>query len=441
MNIVVIGTGYVGLVTGVLFAFRGNNVTCVDKNPTVIEQLRQGKVHIYEPGLEPLMQQAIHNGHLTFSLDPTTAVKNADVIFIGVGTPSAPDGTFNLDYVLAAAKDVGKALALSQGFKVVVMKSTVPQGTWQKISVVIDEEVKGHPDVTWAYVSNPETLAEGTAVRDFSSPDRVIIGTDSEEAYELMTELYHPFTIKRDRILRGSPADAELAKLFSNTALASRISLVNEFSRIADVTTGADMDRIRRMVCADERIGFSFMYPSPGYGGSCFPKDVQGLVSQAKKDGYTPQMIDDIHPSNEAQKSYIAQRVLRLLPEGARRVAVWGVTFKPNTDDMRDAASVPILSALADAGVTVVAYDPKDVRAREIFKEKVTFVDEQYAAAKDADALILMTEWPQFDTPDFKKLKSLMKGRFVFDLRNRWLPETANKAGFSYVGIGREYLA
>jgi UDPglucose 6-dehydrogenase len=437
MNIAVIGTGYVGLVTGALLAGRGNRVTCVDINEKVIAQLEAGKIHIYEPGLENIVKSCVEKKLLSFTTNITEAVKDADMIFIGVGTPSDEDGTFNLTYVKSAAQDIGKAIKNTSGFKVVVMKSTVPQGTNEVISKIIDDEIAGGT-CTWAYVSNPETLAEGTAVRDFSKPDRIIIGTESDEAFAMMSELYHPFVLKQDRILRGSPADAELAKLFSNTALATRIAMVNEFSRVADVTSGADMDIIRKMVCSDNRIGYNFMFPSPGYGGSCFPKDIQGVVSKSKESGYEPMLLSTIHESNEAHKKYVAEKVCAKVSAG-ESVCLWGVTFKPNTDDMRDAASVVIVDALVAKGVQVRAYDPQNSKAKEIFGEKVEFINDAYTAVRGCDALVLVTEWSEFDSPNFSRLAKEMKGKTLFDLRNRWMPEAATSKGFKYYGIGREY--
>lgn len=437
MNIAIIGTGYVGLVTGALFADRGNKVICVEKNKDILSVLTSGKVHIFEPGLEPLVLRAKARGDLSFTDSIQSAIADAHIIFLAVGTPSREDGSFNLSYFQAAAEEVGNALATAKGFKVVVGKSTVPQGTWKMVSDSINAHVKGNKDFSWAYVSNPETLAEGSAIRDFSSPDRVIIGTDSDDAFALMEELYHPFILKRDRVMRGSPADAELTKLFSNTALAARIAMINEFAHIADVTLGADMDVVRKMVCSDSRIGYNFMFPSPGYGGSCFPKDIQGVVAQSSLDGYEPLLLRHVHDSNELHKNYVATRVVSLLKKKNPVVAVWGVTFKPNTDDMRDAASISIITKLLNEGARVIVFDPRAEKAKELFDNNVSFVDTQYDAVKGADALLLLTEWRQFDAPDFKKLKLLMSGNQLFDLRNRWLPAAANKAGFDYVGIGR----
>jgi len=440
MKICMIGTGYVGLVTGTLFSDRGNEVICVDKNPEVINKLNAGKVHIFEPGLQTLVERNVKRGNLSFTAEIDAAVQASDVIFLAVGTPSNEDGSFNLEFLKAAARDVGKALKKAVGFKVVVGKSTVPQGTYKILSGVISEELGADAKVEWAYVSNPETLAEGSAVSDFSKPSRIIIGTESDKALEIMRELYYPFILKRDRIIRGAPLDAEMAKLGSNTMLALRIAAVNELARIIDVTPGAaDMDLVRRMISEDARIGHSFMFASPGYGGSCFPKDVQGLVYRSKIDGFDPLLLGQIHRSNELHKMYMGERISRLLEQKDPVIAVWGVTFKPNTDDMRESASILIITRLVNEGAKIVAYDPKDEQAREIFQDKVTFVDDPYTAAEGADALILLTEWRQFDSPDFAELKKRMKGRQLFDLRNRWLPNAANRHGFDYFGVGRNY--
>ncbi|MBI2662491.1 UDP-glucose/GDP-mannose dehydrogenase family protein [Candidatus Woesearchaeota archaeon] len=438
MKITMVGTGYVGLVTGTLFADRGNEVVCVDNNEEIIEDLNNGKVHIYEPGLERLVKNNLANGNLKFTYHLREPVLNSKVIFIAVGTPSDEDGSFDLRYVKSVAEEIGDILKDAEGFKVVVGKSTVPQGTYELVNNIFNNKLKG-AKVRWGYVSNPETLAEGTAISDFAKPDRIIIGTHSDEAFRVMQELYHPFNIQSDRIIRGSPADAELAKLFSNTALATRIATINEFARIADITPEADMDIIRKMVCEDQRIGYKFMFPSPGYGGSCFPKDVQGLAARARENGYDPLLLSQIHHSNEAHKNYMGERVQKLLTGDKVNVAVWGLTFKPNTDDMRDAASVPIIERLIKEGARVVAYDPQDGKARQIFGDKVNFAEDKYAAVKDADALILLTEWKEFDAPDFDRLKELMQGNLIFDLRNRWLPKAANNHGFNYYGVGRNY--
>ena len=440
MNVAMVGTGYVGLVTGALFADRGNKVICVDKNQQIVEKLELGDIHIFEPGLREVVERCVKQNTLSFTTNLKEAILNSEIIFLAVGTPSRNDGAFDLGYLISAAEEVGKLLNICSGFKVVVCKSTVPQGTSDILQAKIKEQISDESKVEWAYVANPETLAEGTAVKDFSSPDRIIIGTKNEAAFELMSELYHPFNIKNDRIMRGSPADAELAKLFSNTVLAGRIAMINEMARIADVTPGADMDIIRRMVCEDSRIGYKFMFPSPGYGGSCFPKDVQGLVSKSNEMGYAPYLLSQIHLSNEEQKNYMGEKVFRTLSNLESPVlAIWGLTFKPNTDDMRDASSIPIINHLVKSGVKVIAYDPESKKARELFGDTITFVNDRYLAVKSADALMLLTEWREFDAPDFSILKEKMKGRILFDFRNRWLAGAANRYGFAYYGVGRQY--
>jgi UDPglucose 6-dehydrogenase len=437
MKITVVGTGYVGLVTGAILSDRGNEVTCVDINKKIIDNLNDGKIHIFEPGLKEIVSKNVSNGNLSFTTNLDGCVKDSQVIFLAVGTPSGEDGSFNLKYLKSAACDIGKAIKGLDGFRVVVCKSTVPQGTYLEVEKVINRELSGTE--RWAYVSNPEFLAEGSAVRDFSKPNRIVIGSNNFDAIEVMKELYHPFNIQRDRIFSGSCSDAELTKLFSNTALANRIAMVNEFARIADSTPGADMDNIRRMVCEDKRIGYSFMFPSPGYGGSCFPKDVQGLVAKSLDFGFSPLLVSQIHESNEAHKIYLAKKVSSIVDCENATVGVWGLTFKPNTDDMRDSASIPIITHLLNKGVKVKVYDPKDVKAREIFGERVEFCSDKYDVANGSDALVLLTEWREFDTPDFNKLYDEMKGNVVFDFRNRWLCKAANRAGLSYYGVGRNY--
>lgn len=445
MNIAMIGTGYVGLTTGALFADRGNTVVCVDKNPEVLGKLNSGDVHFYEPGLSEIVRRNFERGRLSFTDNTVEAVGDSNVSFIAVGTPSRGDGSFNLDYYLAAASDVGRALRDSRdGFKVVVGKSTVPQRTWEKVTEVINKEI-GDVNVDWAYVSNPETLAEGTAVRDFSRPDRVIVGTESVKAFGMMQQLYYPFVRTKgvESILKMSPASAEIAKLGANTSLALRIAGINELARIADVTPGADMEDVRRAISSDSRIGYMFMYPSPGYGGSCFPKDIQGLVEQSRDDGYDPRLLGKIHASNEAHKEYMGERVMNLLRDGEpKTIGVWGATFKPGTDDMRDSASIPIITRMVNEGATVRVYDPKDEKARKVFADvgdKVQFFSSAYEAARDADALALLTEWPEFDSPNYELLSTEMNGNHLFDLRNRWQPGHANENGFHYFGVGRSY--
>ncbi|MCA9478023.1 MAG: UDP-glucose/GDP-mannose dehydrogenase family protein [Nanoarchaeota archaeon] len=433
MDIAIIGTGYVGLVTGTLFADRGNNVICIDKDPDIIKTLKSGKSTIFEPGLEKLIQKNLEENTLTFS-DSIEDIKDKEVIFLGVGTPSKQSGEFNLEYLLDASREVGEVLKGSKG-KIIVTKSTVPQGTWKKLGAVFDQYLD-----EWHYVSNPETLAEGTAVKDFDRPDRVIIGTVSDYAHQKMKELYAPFLKNNNPLLRMHPASAELSKLGANTKLAMAVAFNNEIARICDQVEGADYNEVRLGITSDARIGTKFSYASPGYGGSCFPKDVQGLAHQANLDNASLTVLEMIHESNEYHKLYSAKKILSAVDKKNPRIAIWGLTFKPNTDDMRDSASVPITNYLLEKGVEVVAYDPIDTKAKQVINPEVIFANSQYEAIKDADALVLLTEWSQFDMPDYKKLKQGMRGNMLIDLRNRWDDQKANSEGFNYIGMGRTSL-
>lgn len=438
MRIGIIGTGYVGLVTGAMFADRGNDVICIDNNPKIIKKLLSGHVPFFEPGLEEVIKRNISKGTLKFSQDKKVLVKEADIYFFCVGTPSNGDGSFDLSFLLQATKEVSSEVLNDGKFKLFVCKSTVPQGTHKILYDIIKNNIK--KNVKWDYVSNPETLAEGRAIKDFSSPDRVIIGTTSEEAFSIMEELYHPFIIKNpdERIIKTSPVNAELIKLGANTALAMKVAYINEMARIADITQGADIVHVREGIIQDQRIGKEFLFPGPGYGGSCFPKDVQGLTAQSKIDGFNPLLLNSIHESNEAHKKYVSEKIESLLNGGV--VAIWGVTFKAGTDDMRNSPAISIITALINRGVKVKIFDPKDIKARDIFGHNVTFCSDQYDAVKGADMLIHITDWSDFHSPNYDKLKSSMKGNVLIDLRNRWLPETANKHGFDYVGVGRTYI-
>ena len=382
------GTGYVGLVTGTLFADRGNHVICVDNNSQLIDNLNQGKIHIFEPGLEKLVEENARRGTLKFTTHTDEAVSASDIVMLAVGTPSGNDGSFNLKYL---------TLNKTSGFKVVVCKSTVPQGTSEILSELIGAETKFNSNLEWAYVSNPETLAEGTAVADFSKPDRIIIGTNSDRAFALMEELYHPFNIQSNRIIRGSPADAELAKLFSNTALAARIAMINEFARIADITPSADMDIIRKMVCEDVRIGYRFMFPSPGYGGSCFPKDVQGLVAMSRKLGYNPILLSAIHQSNESHKAYIGDRIANLLTSENPKIGIWGLTFKPDTDDIRESPALSVIKLLDREGAKIACHDPmiKKIKGK-LTHLPIEINESALGAIKNADGLIVVTAWGEY---------------------------------------------
>lgn len=439
-KISIIGCGYVGLVSGALLADRGNKVICVDNNPEIIENLNSGKIHIYEPGLEEIIKRNLDTENLSFTTDLDKAVHDSNIIPLTVGTSSNDGNSLNIDHIKAAARDVGRSLHNTSRFKVVVGKSTVPQGTYKILSDTINEELGSKPKVKWAYVSNPEFLAEGNAIENFSRPARIVIGTYSDKAFSIMEELYHPFNIRKERIERVTPINAEYSKLMSNTFLALKIAAINEFARIIDKTPKADVDEIRRVMCADPRIGYEYMFPGPGFGGSCFKKDIEGLVQQSIKNGYKPLLLDQINLSNEAHKNYMGERITNLLKQKENPIiVVWGLTFKPNTDDMRNAASIPIITGLLNRGAKVIAYDPKNSKARKIFGKKIIFANNKYEAIQSADALVLLTEWREFDSPDFNRLSKEMHGKQIFDLRNRWLPETANSYGFDYFGVGRNY--
>jgi len=440
MRIAMVGTGYVGLTTGALFADRGNSVVCVDNKSEVVEMLRRGEVHIYEPGLREVVKRNVDRETLTFSNSLEEAVKWAEGSFITVGTPSRQDGSFNLDQVLGVAKEIGFALRNTDGFRLVVMKSTVPPGSWERVTEAVEDGLGEYGGkVDWAYVANPETLAEGKAIEDFTKPDRVMIGTDSDRAFELMDELYHPFVRKKGLTIRGTPGEVELSKLLANAILPCRVAVINEGARIADRLKNVDMEVVRRMVGTDSRIGEHFLYPGPGYGGSCFPKDIRGLVAASHSLGYSPILLSRIDESNDNHKRYEAERVMGLIGRNRPKIGVWGLTFKPGTDDVREAASLTIVNYFVERGAEVTAYDPQDRKARLEFGDKINFASDQYLATQGADALVLLTEWEQFDSPDFVILKSKMRGRKLFDLRNRWKRGIAERNGFDYFGVGRNF--
>ena len=440
MKVAVIGTGYVGLVAGAMFAKVGNSVVCVDKDETKINILNRGEIPIYEPGLKQIVLDARDEGLIEFTTD-INKIKPANVIFLAVGTPSSDSGEFNLDFIKAAAKEVALAIKDSKDFKVIVVKSTVPPGTSETIRSI----VRGIADkVDFAVVSNPEFLKEGKAVDDFESPDRIVIGTDSEKAKDIMANLYEPFSIKKQKLIFMKPVEAELTKLFSNTFLASKIALINEFAEVCSAF-GADIMRVRNGVCSDRRIGWEFMYPSPGYGGSCFPKDIKGLVFAVKQKNLAPKIINSIDISNSEHKSFLAREFGAYFSDkgglNGKVFAVWGLTFKPKTDDVRESAAIDIINFLLQNGAKVKANDPKGIEnAKKIFGDRIEYFDSKYDTLKGADALVLLTEWPVYRSPDFEEIKSLLKFPVIFDGRNIFDPERLNQLGFDYVGIGRKYL-
>ena len=439
MKISVIGTGYVGLVSGVCFAQMGNKVTCVDIDEKKIEKLRQGIIPIYEPGLEDMTLENYEKGTLKFTTDAGDAIANSLISFIAVGTPMGQDGSADLQYVLAVAKKIGESM---QDYIVIVDKSTVPVGTADKVRAAIQAELdKRGVSIPFDVVSNPEFLKEGAAINDFMHPDRVVIGSDSEKALDIMRELYAPFMKNHDRFIAMDIKSAEMTKYAANAMLATKISFMNEMSQICE-RVGADINKVRNGIGSDSRIGYSFIYPGCGYGGSCFPKDVQALAKTAKDNGYTPRILDAVEEVNYAQKKVISDKVIKRFGENldGKTFAVWGLSFKPETDDMREASSITIINELTRRGAKIVAYDPKARHEAESFylkgNDNVSYVDAKYDALKDADAMILVTEWQEFRSPDFDEMKRLLKNSIFFDGRNQFSKEKMNKEGFEYFQIG-----
>lgn len=444
MKIAVIGTGYVGLVTGTCLAESGNDVICMDVDERKIEMLEGGGVPIYEPGLEELIKRNRDHGRISFTTDMAQAVKSADIVFIAVGTPPGQDGSADLKYVLAAAREIGGHM---NGYKVIINKSTVPVGTGDKVRAAVASRTKRKFDV----VSNPEFLKEGAAIEDFMKPDRVVIGADSPKAAAIVRELYEPFVRTGKPILVMDIRSAEMTKYASNALLATKISFINEMANICS-SLGADIDNVRKGMGFDRRIGFEFLFPGVGYGGSCFPKDVQALARTAKAHGVEASVLNAVETVNQRQKAVLAKAIIQHFqsrgaktkgrgagPLAGRTIAVWGLSFKPRTDDMREAPSLVIINALLRAGAMVKAHDPVAMHeAYKMLKDKISYVDDAYDALRGADALALVTEWSEFRTPDFKKMKKLMKTPVVFDGRNIYNPDELKKLGFTYYGIGKK---
>jgi UDPglucose 6-dehydrogenase len=439
MKISVIGTGYVGLVSGVCFAQMGNSVTCVDIDAKKIEDLKEGIIPIYEPGLEDMTLQNYKNKTLDFTTNSHEAIKNSNIAFIAVGTPMGEDGSADLKYVLAVAKTIGESM---QDYMVVVDKSTVPVGTADKVKATIQDELdKRGVEIEFDVVSNPEFLKEGAAIQDFLHPDRVVIGAENEKAMQVMRELYAPFMKHHDRFIAMDIKSAEMTKYAANAMLATKISFMNEMSQICE-RVGADINKVRNGIGSDSRIGYSFIYPGCGYGGSCFPKDVQALAKTAKDFGYSPRILDAVEAVNLDQKYVMSNKVIERFGEDldGKTFAVWGLSFKPETDDMREASSITIINELTSRGANIVAYDPKARHEAESFylkdNNRVSYVDAKYDALKDADALILVTEWQEFRSPDFDEMKKLLKNAIFFDGRNQFDKEKMKEYGFEYFQIG-----
>ena len=439
MKISVVGTGYVGLVSGTCFAQMGNSVTCVDIDEKKIESLKQGHVPIYEPGLEEMVLENYKKGTLDFTTDIKDAIAKTKISFIAVGTPMGEDGSADLQYVLAVAKSIGEHM---QDYMVVVDKSTVPVGTAEKVTATIQTELdRRGSDLKFDVVSNPEFLKEGAAINDFMHPDRVVIGADSDKAMQIMHDLYAPFMKNHDRFIGMDIKSAEMTKYTANAMLATKISFMNEISNICELV-GADINKVRNGIGSDSRIGYSFIYPGCGYGGSCFPKDVQALAKTSKDHGYTPRILDAVEAVNYDQKTVISNKIIKRFGEdlNGKTFGVWGLSFKPETDDMREASSITIISELTKRGAKIVAYDPKARHEAESYYLKdnvnITYVDSKYEALKDADGLILITEWQEFRSPDFDEMKKLLKSQIFFDGRNQFDKERMAELGFEYFQIG-----
>jgi UDPglucose 6-dehydrogenase len=433
MKIAVVGSGYVGLVLGACLAENGNTVACVDKDESKVAMLKAGKITIYEPGLEEMVLRNQHEDRLSFTTDLRSSVRASAIVFIAVGTPQGEDGAADLQHVLAVAKAIGQAL---DKYTVVVDKSTVPVGTAKRVRQTIAAETPQ----TFSVVSNPEFLKQGAAIEDFMKPDRVVIGVEEndERAAGLMKELYGPFTRTGAPILTMSTESAELCKYAANSILATRISFMNEIANVCELV-GADVDHVRKAIGSDRRIGTSFLFPGVGYGGSCFPKDTQALLKSAEDKGYDFKILRAVEDVNDRQKERLVDKIEAYLPDlSGRTIAVWGLAFKPRTDDMREAPAIPIIERLLARGVTVRAYDPAAAPvARGIFGDRITLCDKSYDALSGADALAVVTEWNEFREPDFAKMQSLMKAPVVFDGRNLYSPEQMRALGFTYFSIGR----
>ena len=442
MNITVIGAGYVGLVTGTCLADVGNNILCLDLDKEKISSLKNGKIPIYEPGLESLVEKNQRAGRLHFTSDVKEAVEFGELQFIAVGTPSGEDGSADLNYVLEAASSIGQIMISP---KIIVNKSTVPVGTGDKVRNVITQELKKR-DVSLKFdvVSNPEFLKEGAAIEDFQKPDRIIIGVESDESASVMKTLYSPFQRNRNKLIIMDVRSAELTKYASNAMLATRISFMNELANLSE-RLGADIEKVRVGVGSDSRIGYSFLYPGCGYGGSCFPKDVKALIKFANDCDHPMKILTSVEEVNDDQKKIIPEKISKFFGEDLsnKTFAVWGLAFKPGTDDVREASSAVMIRELVGRGAVVKAYDPAAMETitHEIdaswISSKLILCDHQYDAVKDVNALILATEWNLFRQPDFKAMERVMKNRTIFDGRNQYDPKRLREQGWEYVGIGR----
>lgn len=437
MNIAIVGTGYVGLVSGTCFAEMGVNVTCVDVNEEKINSLKNGQVPIYEPGLDEMVLRNHREGRLNFTTDLTSCLDNVDIVFSAVGTPPDEDGSADLQYVLAVAREFGQNI---KKYTVLVTKSTVPVGTAQKVKAAIREELdKRGVDVPFDVASNPEFLKEGAAIKDFMSPDRVVVGVESEKAKELMVKLYRPFMLNNFRVIFTDIPSAEMIKYAANSMLATRISFMNDIANLCELV-GADVNMVRKGIGSDARIGSKFLYPGCGYGGSCFPKDVKALIKTAEKNGYNMSVLKAVEDVNENQKRVLFNKLSKRYGGDlkGKTIAMWGLAFKPETDDMREATSLVTISLLLEAGCTVRVYDPVAMNeCRRRIGDKVYYATDMYDAVLDADALLMLTEWKQFRLPSWGVVSKSMKKPLIIDGRNIYDAEELKQNGFEYYCIGR----
>jgi UDPglucose 6-dehydrogenase len=443
MNLTVIGTGYVGLVTGACFSEMGNIVTCIDIDETKIKNLKKGIIPIYEPGLEDMVLKNVENNSLLFSTKLKDGLTRAEIVFIAVGTPMGADGSADLQYVLSVAEQLGREMEKPL---IVVDKSTVPVGTGDKVKVVMQRELdKRGANIEFHVVSNPEFLKEGAALQDFMKPDRVVIGAESNTAFDIMKDLYAPFTHNHDRMITMDVRSAEMTKYVANAMLATKISFMNEVANICELV-GADVNQVRIGIGSDTRIGYSFIYPGSGYGGSCFPKDVKALKKIAEENGYKANLISSVEKVNDRQKMVIADKVVNRFGEdlSGMTFAIWGLAFKPETDDMREAPAIYIINDLVKRGAKIKAYDPKAMdEAKDYYLkgiEGITYYNSKYETLHDVDAMLLLTEWKEFRSPDFEELKSQMKNAIIFDGRNQYSNLNLEKKEFEYYQIGKKSI-
>lgn len=433
MKIAIVGTGYVGLVSGTCFAETGNHVICVDIDEKKIQQLSSGRITIYEPGLEKIFERNLNDQRLRFTTDLAQGLDESDIVFLALPTPPGEDGSADLSYVLQTAARIGE---LIRDYKVIVNKSTVPVGTVQKVRQAIAKSATCEFDV----ISNPEFLREGVAVEDFMKPDRVIIGTESDRARKIMGELYAPFVRQGNPILYMDEASAELTKYAANSFLATKISFMNEMARLCE-KFGADVDMVRRGIGSDDRIGKRFLFPGIGYGGSCFPKDVQALVQSSQQVDYEFRILKAVMDVNKEQKLYLMPRILKYFGDNLKdkHIGLWGLAFKPNTDDIREAPALYLIKALLDAGATITAFDPEAMEnVRRLFGDSISYAENEYSCLDGIDALVIATEWSSFRTPDFDQMGQRMKTKVIFDGRNVYNPEKMRQLGYHYESVGRQ---